>query len=175
MVVVLLLCILVLLYLGSIAVVMFRKNRMPVYINSQLDCINAYSRLVKELDADAEVMSNEYYKELIEKDLGLRFYIYLQRDDMAHYNAGTYLVIRTIVIDNNNVGYAYCWNFAHEAMHLKHFILQEDFVCFETFKYLYEHEELHNVGVTLGLNILRGYYNGSYDVSDYIIDYLTKN
>ena len=174
MVVVLLLCMFVLLYLGGVAVVIFRKKQMPVYINSQADCMNAYSRLVREYDERADVKSNEYYRQLIEKDLGLKFYIYKETDNMSYYTAGSCLVIRTIVIDKNNVGYTYCWNFAHEAMHLKHFILHEEYVCFETFKYLYEHEELHNVGVVLGLNILKGLYSGEYDVSDYIIDYLTN-
>ena len=171
---VLLLCVLVLIYFGLSAVAIFRKKTMPVCINSMLDCMTAYAMLVQDFDEDAVVESNEYYRELIEKDLGLRFYLYSE-GELDRYVGKTYMTIRRITIDESAKGYQYCWAFAHEAMHLKHFIKHEEFVTFETFKFLYEHEELHNVGVALALKTLEGGYSGEYDISNYIINYLTKN
>lgn len=170
---VLLLCVLVLIYLGVSAVAIFRKKQMPVCFNSMLDCMTAYSMLVQDFDENANVESNEYYRELIEKDLGLKFYLYSE-DSLDGYVGKTHMVIRRITIDETANGYQYCWAFAHEALHLKHFIQHEEFVTFETFKFLYEHEELHNVGVALALKTLEGAYSGEYDVSDYIIYYLTN-
>lgn len=117
--------------------------------------------------------TKEEYRNFIECDLGIKFYIYTEKD-MVGYAGKTYPLARLIIIDTDADGYKYCITFVHEAIHLKEFIGQEDYVSFQTFKYLYESEELHNVGVWYGLSQVYGCYSGEYNVSHLIVNYLTN-
>ena len=113
------------------------------------------------------------HRSKIEQDFNFKFYFYKERN-IEGCDGLTYFTIRTIVIEKDLNEYQYCKTFAHEVLHLKLFIQQEDFICYETFKYLYESEELHNVGVWYGLQQLRGCYSGKYNISGHVVNYLTN-
>lgn len=168
----LLMCLTIGVYLGVVCVVFFRNKQLPLQVYSQVNYLNAYDFLIREYDDKCNSESKEYYKDLIEKDLGMSFYIY--KEMQIECSGKAYPTIRTIVIDDDVTGYDYCMVLAHEIMHIKLFIKQEDYVCYETFKYLYESEELHNVGVWYALRQLNGYYSREYNISGHIVNYLTN-
>lgn len=124
-------------------------------------------------DKNYKIKSKEEYRKIICEDLGLKFYFYSEKE-LVGYAGKTYPLIRLIVLDSEIDGIKYCETFAHEAFHLKHFTGQEDYVCFQTFKYLYESNELHNCGVLYGLWQIYGFYSGEYNIPDLIVDYLTN-
>ncbi len=160
-------------YLGIVASVFFRKKTMPLPTMTNKDYFTALNELNIEYDNNCESMDCNYYKTIIEDDIGVKMYFYLEKEMDKH--AGLmFPTVRLIVMDNTLTGYEYCKTFAHEIMHIKHFIQQEDYICLETFKYLYESEELHNVGVWYGLRVLNGFYYGKYDITEHIVDYLTN-
>lgn len=165
--------VLMLVYLGVVVLVFFRNKTMPIHFYTNTDYLTAVEILEKEYDKNEEVKSNSYYKSKIEKDFKLNCYIYSEKKLKSH-NGVTFPTIRTIIIRQGVGGYEYCETLAHETIHLKEFIKQEDYVSYKTFLYLYESEELHNVGVWFGLRQLYGYYSGEYNVADYIVNYLTK-
>lgn len=118
--------------------------------------------------------SKKEIRQIISKDIKSRFYIYDEKKmkDMA---GKTFPTIRLIVLEPNVSGLEYVVVFTHELMHLKYLCGDEAFVCFETFKYLYESEEFHSAGIWYGQEQLQGHYYGNYNISNLIIDYLTKN
>lgn len=170
--VLLLMCVLTLAYFGTCGLIFFRDKSIPPHINTQLDYLNAYDVLLQEHD-DTRQKPKAYYKEFVEKDMGVKFYIYGEKE-LGKYNGKTFVTIRLILIDNTIDGYEYCTTFAHEIIHLTHFVANERYVCYETFKYLYESEELHEVGVWYGCRQIYGYYSGEYNISDLIVNYLTN-
>jgi hypothetical protein len=159
-------------YFGTCGLIFFRDKKIPPYINSQLDYLNAYDILCQEYD-DTCQKPKAYYKEFVEDDMGVKFYFYGERK-LDKHNGLTFATIRLIVVDNTIDGYEYCVTFAHECIHLKQFVSDERYVCYETFKYLYESEELHEVGVWYGYRQLYGCYNGEYNIEDLVVNYLTN-
>lgn len=148
---------------------MHYRNLMPQDYREAIDILqNSYTDF-------EEHKSNEEYRKFVEDDLGLHFYIYSEKDIGGEHDGRIYPLARWIVINTEADGYRYCMAFVHEAIHLKEFIGQADYVCFETFKYLYESEELHNVGVWYGLSQIYGFYSDEYDISQHIVSYLTNN
>lgn len=167
------LTIIIIIIFGTMGILLFRKIEMPISASSFSNKNEALQILYKEYDKDNNVKSNSYYKNFLEKDLKVGLYFYKERS-IPKYNGLCYATIRLIVIDEDITGYQYCVTLTHEIMHLKRFILQENYVCFETFKYLYESKELHNVGVWYALMQLDGAYSGEYNICYQIVDYLTN-
>lgn len=158
-------------YIISIGIAFNRDIRVPVVFPQQSKYIMAYNILNEEI---GELNKTDYeLREMIAKDLGLKFYFYNERS-MEYYAGKTYVTIRLILMDIDANGFEYAQVFTHEVMHLKKMVANESWVCFETFKYLYEHEELHNVGVWYGQKQLQGCYGGEYNIADLIVNYLTN-
>lgn len=151
----------------------FRESELP-------DCSVGYTQrhlvlkeLYEEYNRPLLVTSNEGYRRIIEQDLECYFYFY--KETNLNEGAGKcYVTIRLIVLDERLKGNQYCVTFAHELMHLKKFRKQESYICFETFKYLYENSKLHNSGVWYAIKQLEGAYSGEYNISNQIVDYLTN-
>lgn len=165
-------CVIMIILLGVSGIVWFRRIEMPYTIDGY-DKDKAITILSLEYSINAPVYSNRYYREHVEDDLNIHIYFCVE-SGLKQHNGLCFGNIRLIVIDEDVSGYQYCYTFAHEIMHLKHMIKQENYVCFETFKYLYESEEFHNVGVWYGLRQLNGCYSGEYNISNQIVDYLTN-
>ena len=83
-------------------------------------------------------------------------------------------MLRIIKIDNKAENFFYCSAFAHEMIHLTGYIQQESYVNFQTFLYLFEHDdpEFHNFGVLLGIYSLQGMYPREYDCNGNIINFV---
>ena len=145
-------CVIVLLYLLSCVLILERKKDLPFRNLMPNDYYTAVNILEADYKPTSALMTNEEYRKFIENDMGLHCYFYLEKD-MNRLAGKTYPLIRLIVIDPNAKGYEYCEVFVHEAIHLKQFIGQEDYVSFETFKYLYNNEELKVL--VLGMDLLR--------------------
>lgn len=168
----LLMCILTLVYCLTCGLIFFRNKNISPHINTQLEYLNAYNILCQEY-SDTCNKPKSYYKQFVEKDMEVKAYFYSERK-LNKYNGLIFATIRLIVIDNTIDGYEYCTTFTHEVIHLTHFVANERYVCYETFKYLYESEELHEVGVWYGCRQIYGYYSGDYNISDLIVNYLTN-
>lgn len=159
-------------YIGTIYIIKYRKMSLPVGITSEIAVLQAYTRLCNEYDRLCDSETKEYYKNKIDQDLDVGLYFYSEKElDRTGYSN---CYFRTIKIDERVSGYVYCETFTHETMHLKYYTANERFVCYETFKYLYESEELHNIGVWYGLKQLNGDYSGEYDISGLVVNYLTN-
>lgn len=165
--------VIILVYMGILVLISFRKIDMPVVFYTS----NEYNKVLADLWAEYIPLNpqrtNQEYKELIEEELDLNFYIYCEAE--LEWDSGLALSpIRTIIIDKGMSGYKYCLTFIHEAIHFKKNSLNEAYLCFETFKYLYENKdiELHNFGVRYAIMQLRGDYEGEYNCHNQIIGYL---
>ena len=114
------------------------------------------------------------YRELIEDDFNCHLYIYKEKDLPEGIDGQCQPIFRTITIDINADNFFYCCAFAHEMIHLTGYIQQENYVNFQTFRYLYEHEdeELHNYGIKMGILSLSGAFPQEYDCNGEIIDYI---
>ena len=151
------LTIIIIIIFGTSNILLFRNIKMPVSANSFYNVKEAFNILDKEYNQDKNEKSESYYRNFLEKDLGVGLYFY-KEINTSKYNGICYPMIRLIVIDVDITGYQYCLTLTHEFMHLKKFILQDNYTCFETFKYLYESKELHNIGVWYGRRQLSGFY-----------------
>lgn len=166
-------CTILYIYLFSIGILWYRKTDVPYTIDGYSNRENVARQLYDELYKPRVKMSNEYYRALIENDLRFYFYLYAEAD-FKDRNGICMGSIRLIVVDSNLSGYRYCVTLAHEMMHLRKFRKQENYICFETFKYLYESDVMHNVGVWYAIKQLEGAYSGEYNISNQIVDYLTN-
>jgi hypothetical protein len=145
---------------------------MPYTIRGQSQKQIILNRLNEDYQ-DNERKSKYYYKKILDKDLKLKMYIY--REKYLKNNNGLCIAnLRLIIIDESIRDYQYCVTLTHEMMHLKRYRKQENYICFETFKYLYESEELHDVGVWYAIRQINGCYSSEYNISNQVLDYLTN-
>lgn len=158
----------------SIIIIFNRDVDYPNTISNYNQYYKAVDILRKELYEDVCDFSNKEYREYIEENIGLNFYIYKEVDLKDNYNGKAYPIIRTIFLDKDLNGYRYCQTFVHEAIHIKQCVANETYVCYETFKYLYEDEVLHNVGVVYGWQQMNKMYKDEYNIREQVIYYLTQ-
>lgn len=167
-------CLVVCMYLGVVGILWFRDINLPYtidgYVNRDMVLKSLYDDYVS-LNATYNKRANRRF---LANDLGVHLYFYTEAN-LRKYNGLCYGAIRLIVIDKDLSGMQYCVTLTHEMMHLKKMSKKESYICFETFKYLYESEDMHNVGVWYAIKQLEGAYSGEYNVSNQIVDYLTNN
>ena len=131
---------------------------------------NVISQLYSEKTDD--ILSNNEYKQLIESELSIapyKFYI----KELSNINGDCNLYFRTITIESSRKGVFFARTFTHEALHLKYLTGDEIYVCYETFKYLYENENkyLHNAGVYYAIDILEHNVAEEYNITNQIMYY----
>lgn len=171
---IILFCVIFLSYICVIVIVFNRDVAVPSTISNYKQYYEAVDILRKELYENTCNFTNEEYRKYIEEDLKLSFYIYKEVDLNDNYNGKAYPIIRTIFLDKDLKGYIYCQTFVHEAIHIKQCVADETYVCYETFKYLYEDEVLHNVGVVYGWQQMNKMYKDEYNIQEQVIYYLTQ-
>ena len=171
---ILIICVMILGWMLSILLIFNRKVSVPMNIINYKTYYEAKDILYKQLYDNVCAFNNQQYKEYIEKDLGLNFYIYAYKNLGEIYDGKAYPTIRTIIIDDDLIGYAYCQTFAHEVLHLKLCLKNETYISYETFKYLYEDEVLHNVGVAYGWRQLTNPPASEYNIQAQVVYYLTN-
>lgn len=171
---ILLVCVLILVYFMIIGFIFFRKVNTPLYFYSNTDYWIAYNDLYNEVNNDIQPLSKPEYKEIIEEENDLSCYFYGEKILRDDYNGLTFGTIRLILVDERLQGFEYAVVFTHETVHLTQMIGNERYVCFETFKYLYENENeaLHKAGVWYGLKQLEFKYSQEYQCEDMIIKYM---
>ena len=160
---------------GIITLLGDRQKDVPSFHWGYKEYYEAYNILYEELYTNICNFTNKQYREYVEKDMGLRFYVYKEKDLHSQGLDGlTDAIIRTIWIDETIKDSDYCETFVHEAIHLKQCIKDETYVCYETFKYLYEDEVLHNIGVIYGWQQLTIMKPSEYNIREQVIYYLTQ-
>lgn len=153
--------------------IFFRKIDMPVLVTKQSDAYKVYYGLASEYEDMQYTRTKEEYKKIIEDELNLRCYIYIEKNLNIDYQGFMLAGVRVMVIENDLSLSDYCIVFTHEALHFKKFSGNDTYINFETFKFLYENEdaELRNIGITFAMHQLTGRYGGRYDCSSHIVDY----
>ena len=162
------------LYMLIVMIVFFRPIKVPTELYSNEEYNQVFNILNADYEQPTQQIGKYEYKRIIEDQLGLSMYFYTEGDLANSIEGVTHILLRKIVIDSTIEGYEYCLAFAHEALHLKTYSKNETYVCMETFKFLYENEKLHNVGVWYARQQLMGLYTGEYDIKSYIINYITE-
>ncbi len=148
-----------------------RDLSVPVIITTQDQCLKAYNILNEEYEDLTQ--SEDELRDLIASDFELRLYFY-EKIPLEDCAGKVNMITRRIFVDADINNHEFAKVFAHEVIHLKMLTSDERWVCFETFKYLYRHEELHSAGVWYGQLQLQGCWDGEYDIRDLIVDYLTN-
>ena len=166
--------IILLVWMVPILVIFNRKVEVPMNIINYKTYYEAKEMLYEQLYDNSCYFTKEEYKTYIEKDLGLNCYIYAEKDLGAIYTGKAYPMIRTIIMDDDLINYQYCQTFAHEVLHLKLCLKNETYISYETFKYLYEDEVLHNVGVAYGWRQLTNPPASEYNIQAQVVYYLTN-
>ena len=172
--VILLLCVLILGYCVAVIIVFNRDKEVPNTISNYQQYYKAVDILREELYDNTCNFTKKGYREYIEKDIGIKAYIYKETDLKDGLNGKAYPIIRTVFIDRNIEDYEYCITFVHEVIHIKECIANETYVCYETFKYLYEDDVLHNVGVIYGWQQMNKCTPNEYNIQEQVIYYLTQ-
>ena len=178
MLIILYICLVILTIETIIACIFHRSIDMPESDYDTYDKIHAYKVLYSEYDkgVNSWQMDKKFYRDTVTDLAKLGPYLYFEKDIKSASGLSIALIPSIIVDEELDDAEIYCWVFTHEVMHIKRFSANETYVCFETFKFLYESENdyLHNAGVRYGTRQLNGYYHGEYDCSGYIINYLKK-
>lgn len=157
-------------YVAKITVKSERSRPVPQLICGYADKHKVLDMLYQQRTND--VLTNNEYKYLIESELSLfpyKFYV----KELSERNGECNLYFRTIKISPQRKGVYFARTFTHEAMHLKHITGDELFVCFETFKYLYENENkyLHNTGVIYAIDVIEHNVAENYNITNQIMYY----
>ncbi len=165
-------CIVVILLLSSLAI--FGREKTILANSDDLSVREAVTLLNNEYMNIETNRTREDYRKIIEKDFNCSFYIYKEADLAEGVDGQCSLLFRTITMDSYIDNFYYCSAFAHEMIHLTNLISQENYVQYQTFKYLYEHDdpEFHNFGVRVALHCLQGGYPEEYLCAGEVIAYL---
>ena len=165
---------LILTYFGTLYMVNIRAIDFNVCEYSTYDRELAYQKLKSEYEQlEHYVLTKEQYRELLEDELN--FHLYTYKEELLEFptvgRADPFL--RIIKITTDYVGQHYAKTLTHEIMHIKKQSFNEQYICFETFKFLYEHDNpyLRASGVLYGKNQLEYQYTNEYDIEPLIMYY----
>lgn len=171
------LMVVIVLYTIAVCSIFYRKIDMPIMVAVPSDYNKVYNQLVREYDYDMEYeRGKEQYKNMIEEQLGLKAYMYLEKSICIDYDGYMIAGIRLMVVDKDLSLYDYCVVFAHESLHFTKFSSNDTYINYEVFKFLYENEdeELKNIGIDFAIRQLAGKYGGRYNCSSYIVNYFVS-
>lgn len=165
---------LILTYYGTLYMINLRAIDFDVCGYTTYDREQVYQRLTEEYaPLENHVLTKQQYRELIEDELS--FHIYHYKEEPLEYptvgKADPYH--RIIRITTDYYGQQYAKTFVHEVLHIKKQSYNEQYICFETFKFLYEHENpyLRAAGILYGKNQLSCKYSNKYDIEPLIMYY----
>lgn len=167
-------CVIIIVLMSSYALLIRRMPIMTGYDCTDEQTKNAIIKLQQEYVPMESTRTRADYRKIIEDDFNCRFYFYREADLPEGVDGQCQPLFRTITMDSYIDNFFYCSAFAHEMIHLTSYIEQENYVTYQTFKYLYEHNdpELHNFGVKVGLLCLYNAYPTEYDCNGEVIGYL---
>lgn len=144
-----------------------RDVSMPSAHYTTEDCVKAYQILENSRNKGYGVLTQKEYRQLLPTKHRIIF---------SSHKSRAFLQFNIILIDNTLAPIEYCKSLTHEIMHFERYSLNERYICFETFKFLYESHNpyLHNVGVEYGKQQLNDVQDGEYYIKGQIINYLLK-
>lgn len=173
-------CVIGYIILTYCAVIYFYGNRyieldVCPYTNDQRQCV--IEQLVAERKTTKfDSKPNPYWRHLLEDELDFHFYIFLYNDEFSITTAGDsnrYSRVIRMDIDRRDTGFVR--TMTHEIMHIKLCSTNERYVCYETFKFLYEHDNImfRYTAISYAINQLDGLWrdNAKYNIEDQIIYY----
>lgn len=119
---------------------------------------------------------NSYWRHLLEDELDFHFYIFLYNDEFPITTAGDSNIYSRVIrmdVDRRDTGFVR--TMTHEIMHIKLCSTNERYVCYETFKFLYEHDNtmFRYTAISYAINQLDGLWrdNDKYNIEDQIMYY----
>ena len=116
--------------------------------------------------------SKSTIKDKLENIVGVRHYIYIEKNTNKKYFGITNFIFRTIVIDKSLTAYDYVEVLCHELIHLKYNTANERFTQYKTFVYLYN-SEFKQSALNIIYKLQHDYYYYEYDCYSQIIYYLS--
>lgn len=165
----------ILIYFGSIYYRKHREIDLKDNDYSFEEFTEVKNFLRKEsIKAIAPALTNSEYEKRIAKQLNFTNYT-LHFQDLDGLIIGLADIYeRKITIDVGVSGYTFCQTFTHEALHIKYCTSNEKYICFTTFKFLYESEDscLRSCGIRYALDNMQWGYSGEYYIQSQIIEYL---
>lgn len=122
--------------------------------------------------------TNKYWRNLLEDELNFHIYFHYY-DELTDSTVGlSNKYFRTIIMDISRTNTGYIRTFTHEVMHIKLCSSNEKYVCYETFKFLYENENtmLKRTAIVYAIDQLTGAWDNSpnYDIKSQIMYYFLK-
>lgn len=173
-------CVIVYIILTYCAGIYFYGNRyieldVCPYINDQRQ------RVIEQLIAERKTTKfinkpNPYWRHLLEDELNFHFYIFLYDDELPTTMVGysnRYLRVIRMDVDRRDTGFVR--TMTHEIIHIKLCSSNERYVCYETFKFLYEHDNtmFKYTAISYAINQLDGLWrnNDEYNIEDQIMYY----
>lgn len=165
---------LILAYFGTLYMINIRAIDFDVCEYSTYDREWAYQILMSEYDQlEHYVLTKEQYRELLEDEL--KFHVYTYKEEPLEYPTmgRSNPFLRIIKITTDYDGQEYAKTLTHEIMHIEKQSFNEQYICFETFKFLYEHDNpyLRASGILYGINQLSCRYPRGYDIEPLIMYY----
>lgn len=116
--------------------------------------------------------SKSTIKDKLENIVGIKFYIYKEKNICSEYLGKTNFMFRTITLDKNLTNNEYIEVLCHELLHLKYNTANERFTQYQTFVYLYN-SEFKQSALNIIYKLQHDYYYYEYDCYSQIIDYLS--
>ena len=178
-----LLLVVIMISIYNATVIIVARNRFKDYIvltnYSYSQYRESYQELANEFNILEDVhLSRQEIIQLAKKAVPVKFYLFFNiKPYKEGATGGTFLVLRTIVVDPKADDDHYTMALVHELIHLKDFTINETYTQFMTFKTLYESENpyFHKIGVLLALEIFDKRYPKEYTCIGNIIEYLYNN
>lgn len=176
-------CVIGYIILTYCAVIYFYSNRNILldvcpYTNAQRQYV--IEHLVAERKTTKFISKpNPYWRHLLEDELDFHFYIFLYNDELPITTVGDSNIYSRVIrmdIDRRDTGFVR--TMTHEIMHIKLCSTNERYVCYETFKFLYEHNNtmFRYTAISYAINQLDGMWrnNDEYNIEDQIMYYFLE-
>lgn len=116
--------------------------------------------------------SKSTIKDKLKNIVGIKFYIYIEKNISSEYLGKTSFMFRTITLDKNLTNNEYIEVLCHELLHLKYNTANERFTQYQTFVFLYN-SEFRQTALNILYKMQYGYYAYEYNCYSQIVEYLS--
>lgn len=116
--------------------------------------------------------SKSTIKDKLENIVGIKFYIYKEKNISSEYLGRTNFIFRTIILDKNLTNNEYIEVLCHELLHLKYNTANERYTQYQTFVYLYN-SEFRQTALNILYKMQYDYYAYEYNCYSQIVEYLS--
>lgn len=116
--------------------------------------------------------SKSTIKDKLENIVGIKFYIYKEKNISSEYLGRTNFIFRTIILDKNLTNNEYIEVLCHELLHLKYNTANERYTQYQTFVYLYN-SEFRQTALNILYKMQYSYYSYEYNCYSQIVEHLS--